>query len=541
LRGTSHIMQPICQHIEQLYQDNPFLKCTYTEHVLYSHTDCLESYDNWARKMMLILRWNHKYRQPRFEIVWHLLREFTKDEIRELRTKVFRSLRRWGITAVAIIEPTRGKDGRPNNTIHFHILTDDPRGEKELRELANKACRNAGLVRKGKGNDNDNDDGVDDPEDEFRIDVRELWDACKYYRYATKYNHQDKVILFKHGTKENPAIQKMYEIGNWFVDEDGVPISTDAIWDKIRAEMAEKEKREHLACIEYIRTAHTQDEQTHKKAEQEYIAVKGGVDDREFRKDYREAEHHEDRIKNDPDDPPAEKEQLQMFISQTDDNTLADYFCVAYGQPPIFDTTIPDWVYEVRCRKRRDLIRAIYMRISPTDFEELGKILGNECVETLHDWRNHLLGRPLDFGTKLPPWIYWLSGPSRKCQELLAAIDAKIGFPFDDRDILFDDEEQIRGGYTTHIDTKVEEEFIYHPAEYDAERDENYLEMIHHVSEGKSYTFNEYIALQAGMEGQRAHLPPITDLVPAEELQAIFGNLDRFSLLREYRHRIWGI
>jgi len=33
--------KPICQHVEQLYQDNPFLKCTYTEHVLYSHTDSL--------------------------------------------------------------------------------------------------------------------------------------------------------------------------------------------------------------------------------------------------------------------------------------------------------------------------------------------------------------------------------------------------------------------------------------------------------------------------------------------------------------------
>jgi len=69
--GTSVIhnrLDGVDRNTVQLYQDKPFINCTYTEHTLYSTTDCLESYNNWARKMKLILQRNHQFRQARYEI-----------------------------------------------------------------------------------------------------------------------------------------------------------------------------------------------------------------------------------------------------------------------------------------------------------------------------------------------------------------------------------------------------------------------------------------------------------------------------------------
>jgi len=153
--------------------------------------------------------------------VWHLFRVLSAKEIQALRTRIFRYLKEHGLTAVVSIELTRGANGKPNNTVHFHFLTDDPRSEAEIRALFNRACEQQGLVR-----------GED-----FRIDYRELWDGYRYFNYFTKCGEKyfHKVILFESGLlKSGKTLQKFYKIGNWFMKSKG------KIWDEIKAYMQEK-------------------------------------------------------------------------------------------------------------------------------------------------------------------------------------------------------------------------------------------------------------------------------------------------------------
>ena len=194
--------------MEQLYQNNPFKKCTYTRYKSRSFTSSLESYQHGASKESLLLRWNK--RLPMMSVIWHLTKVFSSEEIKSLRTKVFRYLKEHGIVAVASIELTCGKDGRPNNTVHFHFLTDDQRSIKEIRQLFNTACEQQGLVRRK----------------DFWISCQTLPDADRYFDYFTKRNCDD-VILFSKGT----GLQKFYQIGKWFKGGKG------KIWKEIRAYM----------------------------------------------------------------------------------------------------------------------------------------------------------------------------------------------------------------------------------------------------------------------------------------------------------------
>jgi hypothetical protein len=135
-------------------------------------------------------------------------------------------LKEHDIEAVANIELTRGKDGAPNNTVHFHVLMDDQRSEQELHDLFNTACERGGLNR-----------------EDFRIDYRPLWNGDWYFRYFTKYGYSDRVILFRQGT----GIQKFYQIGKWFTK------SKRQIWEDIKAYMREKygthpDKADELPC-----------------------------------------------------------------------------------------------------------------------------------------------------------------------------------------------------------------------------------------------------------------------------------------------------
>ena len=141
----------------------------------------------------------------------------------EYRKKIFRVLVDNGLEAVTSIELTRGKNGRPNNTVHFHIITDDPRSEQELRQLLETACKRQGLVQ-------DND---------FCVDHRLLWDGYRYFNYFTKYGEKyfDKVILFQKGLLESgKTIQKFYTIGQWYQKGRG----KIQIWDEIKAYCQEK-------------------------------------------------------------------------------------------------------------------------------------------------------------------------------------------------------------------------------------------------------------------------------------------------------------
>jgi len=164
-----------------LYQDNPFRYCTYTLHKNRSFTDSRESYQNGASKETLILRWNK--RVPTQEFVLHFKTILSAKEITEYRPEIFRVLRDNGLSAVASIELTRGKNGKPNNCVHFTLLTDDPRSEKKLRLLIEMACERQGLVK----------------DKDFWISYQDLPDGYGRFNYFTKHGEKyvDEVILFR--------------------------------------------------------------------------------------------------------------------------------------------------------------------------------------------------------------------------------------------------------------------------------------------------------------------------------------------------------
>jgi hypothetical protein len=194
--------------MQQLYQENPRVQSTYTRHKNRSFTDSLESYQNGAFKQAQILRQNK--RLPRVEFVLHFLQEFSVADIRTYRTKIFRCLRTQKIEAVVSIELTKGQNNQPNNTVHFHILTDDQRSEEELRALFNKACEGRNLVKWK----------------DFRIDYRELSNPDGYFNYFTKFGYNTKVILFQPKT----GLCKFTQIGKWFRK------SKEVLWKEFKQE-----------------------------------------------------------------------------------------------------------------------------------------------------------------------------------------------------------------------------------------------------------------------------------------------------------------
>ena len=210
--GTVLRVTQLHQFYPKLYQESPREKSTFKppngrKHRCY--TNSYESYKNKADKETIILETNN--RLPTKVIEWNLFIVLSQEEIVELRTKVFNYLRQKGIEAVVAIELTYGENDRPNNTVHFHLLTDDPRSEKELENLLAKACERkaVGLVR-GK---------------DFKVRCRKLTRPEKYFAYFTKSSRTDKdwckvnnkkrVLLFQKPA-EGKTIQKFYEIGKWF-------------------------------------------------------------------------------------------------------------------------------------------------------------------------------------------------------------------------------------------------------------------------------------------------------------------------------------
>jgi predicted GIY-YIG superfamily endonuclease len=202
--------------MEQLYQDNPRHRSTYTLYKNRSFTDSLESYQHGAHKELLILRWNKRI--PRIEVVLHFLKVLSEQNIKSLRLKIFRYLKEHNINAVATIELTRDGNGKPSNKVHIHILTDDNRRKHIIREVFTKACEQNGLVN-----------GQD-----FRIDCRELDDGYKYFAYFTKYGYSERVILFRKVTRKKKSMQKFYEIGDWFRK------TKQQIWEEVKAWLQKK-------------------------------------------------------------------------------------------------------------------------------------------------------------------------------------------------------------------------------------------------------------------------------------------------------------
>jgi hypothetical protein len=200
---------------EILYQEHPWGVGTYTRHRDRSFTTSLASYQGGAGEEVAILRWNG--RVPNAEIVLHLLTEYSSVEIKVLRSRIFRYLKDHGLEAVANIELTLGTDGKPNNTVHFHVLTDDKRSLEELWILFETACKRQGLVK----------------DKNFCIRCSVLWNGDWYFNYFTKYRYSEEVILFQKGIR----MQKFYQIGRWYAKGRGKGV----IWGEIQAYMKEKD------------------------------------------------------------------------------------------------------------------------------------------------------------------------------------------------------------------------------------------------------------------------------------------------------------
>jgi len=196
--------------MQQLFQDEPYRISTFTRAKNHSFTDSLESYQNGAHKELQILQRNGRI--PTTEIVLHFLVEYEAKVINLLRKKIFLYLAKHGLEADVSSELTKGVNGQPNNTVHYHILTDDPRSKSEVLKLMHTACKQYGLVR----------------DRDYRVNYRKLYNGYTYFRYFTKYGYETP--LFCKGT----GIQKFYQIGKWFKK------GKIKIWDEIKKEMQEK-------------------------------------------------------------------------------------------------------------------------------------------------------------------------------------------------------------------------------------------------------------------------------------------------------------
>ena len=207
--------------IPDLFQETPRKKTTFKKNkngksIFHCDwTDSIESNQNAALKEMTILQRNNQI--PTKEIIVGFLTPLFAKDINERRKKFFEVLRNVKLqrrlqvicpgrfVSVVGLELTRGEDGKPNNTVHFHFLTKDPRNKKELKNLFITAGEYCGLV-------NDED---------YRISCcRKLGNGMGYFRYFTKFGYTDKVILLKKGT----GLQRFYTIGPWFA------LSKSAIW-----------------------------------------------------------------------------------------------------------------------------------------------------------------------------------------------------------------------------------------------------------------------------------------------------------------------
>lgn len=344
---------------------NPFCPLGVTDR---SPTYSLESFNNLAGKIRSILYRNNW--QATQEIVVRFLKRLDKCSINKVRKEIFSHLRKLGINAIVHIEPTVNKSGKLNGRVHIHILTDDKRGEKFLRELFNGACLMGRLRNKAISGFHRN---------EFKVNYRRLTDYRKYIRYFTKHNLPHKIRLFTKGKTGEPGtrIQRFYFIGNCFIDTAGNPTTAKAIWAGIRQEMQEKAM---------------------KTRQEEAIASLS-----------------DDRIA-----------KLQRIVNDASDRTLHDWHCVLTGETGMLRTPIPNWLYRLPERERDALLWVIDLRLRPTDFTKLGGMIVRENDIALYNWFSRLQEKPMMPNASLPKWLGWYLVQGRKRQELLDAIWARL-------------------------------------------------------------------------------------------------------------------
>lgn len=226
------------QQFEKLYQDEEDIRneCLYTKYTgirKYSLTDSRESRNNYVWRELIILR--RKGRIPTFEVRVNFFCQFpTKWDIDYLRTKLRNCLKYRKIAAIMAIGLTRGKDGKPNNTVHLHILMgdkendenlsseDEKRRRKEIAGHLRKVCERQGLVWKR----------------DFKIESQPLGDGETYFIYFVKHGKFGKDIpLFIEGLN----MQEFTHTG-WF--EKGEAGENGRLWDEYcREKYGEKYSR----------------------------------------------------------------------------------------------------------------------------------------------------------------------------------------------------------------------------------------------------------------------------------------------------------
>jgi hypothetical protein len=288
-----------------------------------SPTNSLESFNNLADKEKQILQRNH--RVPKYEFVIHFCEVLDVQELKKKRDKVFGYLRKVGLKAVICIEPTVDGFGNPTDTVHFHGLTDDERGEDFLRELCRTACLAAGLQDKKISGAAKN---------EFDVECRSLYDGKKYFDYFTKHDREEKVNLFISGSR----IQRFYFIGDWFIDAYGNKRSKGDIWEENKQE---------------IRERHRSNEESKKKE-----AIKCRLKQSErfiplpIRKVMRQL--------------PTDFYRLKKVLEKETDKTLYDWYSILQAKPALFHTKPPDWLVKTlpsQAKKWNDLLDAVEERI----------------------------------------------------------------------------------------------------------------------------------------------------------------------------------
>ena len=169
--------------------------------------------------------WIHEKncRYPKYELVLHYLKEMSAATIKSYWRKLRAKMNKAGIIFAAAIEITRGKNGKPCNRVHYHILVDSSLNREELRKTMKTICTKSGI-------------GIEQVD--FTLNFTSQFDitwGLKKIHYFTKFNHADKVILFEKGLR----IQKFYYSKNWFINSDG----TTTTKTKIRTRLLSDYKR----------------------------------------------------------------------------------------------------------------------------------------------------------------------------------------------------------------------------------------------------------------------------------------------------------
>ena len=220
------------EYPDHLYQRKPRQRETYRANGKKSWTSSLESYDNIARKYCYCLC--HNQRQPKHVVTINITQNHFIPDIPKLR-KTFQAIlqflrRKKLIVALFMLEIT--KDGYKRNAadkVHFHCLIDTQLTKTALIEHLRDAMNVAKVRYKMGKHDYITDKNRD-----------------RVYRYVLKYNCWKKnkngrrvkilPILFKQGLR----VQKIYQVGDFWLDANGKHTNVDTIWEPMR--LATKQK-----------------------------------------------------------------------------------------------------------------------------------------------------------------------------------------------------------------------------------------------------------------------------------------------------------